>query len=320
MLPAPAREPFDSPTHVFEVAWDGIRALAFVEQGHLRIQDSYGRDVTWRYPELQSISGEVNGSGHVIDGEIVVLDKEGIPQFGRLLRRLSAASPVEVNTALAEAPVVFQAFDILYRDGRTVMNEPLRTRKRMLRQAVRAPGSLSVPDYVEHDGVAFFEAAREHGLAGTVAKETDSTYLPGRGSRSWQISRVYRQDEFVVGGFTFGGSPRGSRPRFREPFASLLLGAYDRWQRLRFAGELGGGFDSSTQSALSDSLEGLTTTESPFDDAPPMPRLVFWCEPALVASVAYSEWSPEGRLQFPKFQWIRPDVPPEACRLPEPAR
>jgi ATP-dependent DNA ligase len=190
----------------------------------------------------------------------------------------------------------------------------------MLRQAIRTPGSLSVPDYVERDGIAFFEAAREHGLAGTVAKELDSPYSPGRGSRAWQIARVAGRGEFVIAGFTYGGTPRTNRPKSRDPFASLLLGAYDRWGRLRFIGELRGGFDPGTQHALSDRLEVLTTPKCAFDNPPSMSRLVFWCEPVLVASVAYSTWTSEGRLQFPKFEWLRLDVPPEACRLPEPAR
>jgi ATP-dependent DNA ligase len=319
MLPAPAAEPFDSDLHVFEIAWDGLRSLVSVEGGRVRVQDVFGRDVTWLFPELQSISAEVNGSGLIIDGEIVVLDNEGIPQLGPLIAR-SAGHLAGNGSDAAAAPAVFHAYDILYREGDSVMNEPLRTRKRMLRQAVRTPGSLSAPDYVEHDGIAFFEAVREHGLAGTVAKEIDGVYTPGRSSRTWLETRVSNSSEFVVGGFTYGGEPRGSRPKRKDPFASLLLGAYDRWQRLRFVGEVGGGFDDETQAALSDALEGLTATQCPFSDPPTMPRLVFWCRPAIVVSVAYSTWTSEGRLQFPKFQWLRPDVPPAQCRLRESAR
>jgi bifunctional non-homologous end joining protein LigD len=321
MLPSAIAEPFDSPNHVFEVAWDGIRALAFIEHGHTRIQDRFGRDVTWRYPELQAVAGQLNGSSLVLDGEIVALEEvDGLPVFERLQRRLAATNPDEISAASAEMPVYFQAFDILCREGRSVMNEPLRTRKRMLKQAVRAQGALGVPDYVERDGVAFFEAAREHGLAGTIAKEVDSRYSPGQTSRAWQVTRVFNRDEFVIAGFTYGGPLRPKQPKIRQPFAALLLGAYDNRRTLRFVGELGGGFDEPTQTEVSSALEGLTTPDCPFDESPPVSRLVFWCEPALVASVAYSGWTPQGRLQFPKFEWLRQDVPPEACRLPEPPR
>jgi bifunctional non-homologous end joining protein LigD len=312
MLAAEINEPFDSAEHIFEVAWDGLRALAYIERDDVRIQDSYGRDVSGRFPELQSMAAEVNGRGLLIDGEIVVLDEDGVPHFDRLLDRLGDRVP---ETTIKQ-PAVFQAYDILYREGKSVMNEPLRTRKRMLRQAVRMPGSLSVPDFVERDGIAFFEAAREHGLAGTVAKDINSPYLPDRVSRAWQLTRIYNRREFVIGGFTYGGTNRMNRPRHREPFASLLLGAYDRWQQLTFVGEVMGGFDTRTQAALSATLEDVATPECPFATVPVMSRLVFWCRPALVASVAFSQWTPEGRLQFPKFESLRPDVPADGCRLP----
>ncbi len=321
MLPTPIAEPFDSSSHVFEVAWDGVRALAFIERGYTRIVDRFGRDITWRFPELQPVAGQLNGSGLVLDGEIVALEEQdGLPVFERVLLRLAAANPGEIASTVAEMPVYFQAFDILYREGRSVMNEPLRTRKRMLRQAVRIQGALAVPDYVERDGVAFFEAARDHGLAGTVAKELDGRYTPGQTSRSWQVTRVFRRDEFVIAGFTYGGPSNVAMRKMRRPFESLLLGAFDRRHRLTFVGELGGGFDERTQAELSAALEGLTTPQCPFEEAPRMPRLVFWCEPALVASVAYSGLTTQARLQFPKFEWLRPDVPPETCRTPEPTQ
>ncbi len=317
LLPTTVSDPFDSQGHIFEVLWDGLRALVFVEREQVLVQDAYGADVTWRYPELQSIASEVNGTGIVLDGEIVVLDQDGVPHFAHLLERLEARDPADVVSAVNAHPVVFQGFDVLYRAGQPVMNEPLKTRKRILRQVVRMPGSLSVPDYVEQEGVAFFEAAREHGLAGTVAKHIDSSYSQGRRSSSWQVTRVSKRNEFVVGGFTYGGANRINRLRSREPFASLLLGAYDRWQQLRFIGEIAGGFDQLTQTALAGALDGLATSECPFTEEPPMHRLVFWCEPALVAAVAYSKWTDEGRLQFPKFEWLRPDVPPRCCHLPD---
>jgi len=311
-------EPFDSPEHMFEVAWDGIRALVHVEREHIRVIDAFGEDVTWRFPELRSIENEANGTGLVLDGEIVALDDEGVPQFKHLLPRLAANGVDDIASTAPGSLVMFQGFDILYLGGRSVMNEPLRTRKRMLRQVVRRPGSFSVPDYVERDGIAFFEAAREHGLAGTVSKHIESKYVPGLRSSDWNLMRVFHRDEFVIGGFTYGGTLRMSRRKQREPFASLILGAYDRWQRLHFVGEIAGGFGSEIEAALARSMDGLVTTLCPFDTPPLSPRLVFWCEPQIVASVAFSRWTENGRLQFPRFEWLRPDVPSSACLLPEP--
>jgi bifunctional non-homologous end joining protein LigD len=312
-------EPFDSSEHMFEVAWDGVRALIHVEREQVRVVNAFGEEITWRVPELRSIEAEVNGTGLVLDGEIVVLDDEGVPQFNRLLPRLEAADVDDVAKAVRGSAVVFQGFDILYKGGRSVMNEPLRTRKRILRQVVRRPGSLSVPDYVERDGIAFFEAAREHGLAGTVSKHIESKYVPALRARDWSLMRVFQRDEFVIAGFTYGGTLRMSRRKHSEPFASLLIGAYDRWQRLHFVGEIAGGFESDVEVELARSMDGLVTTLCPFDTPPLSPRLVFWCAPQLVASVAFSRWTENGRLQFPRFEWLRPDVPTSACLLPESA-
>jgi ATP-dependent DNA ligase len=320
MSAAPVADPFDSRDHVFEVVWDGIRALVYIEREQVRILDEHGADVTWRFPELSSIESEVNGTGLVLDGEIVVLDDDGIPQFRPLLPRLDAVSPEEIEQATKSSVVVFQGYDILYRGGRSVMNEPLRTRKRMLRQAVRRPGSLSVPDYVEREGVAFFEAAREHGLAGIVAKHCESKYEPGRVSGEWLMKRVSQRAEFVIGGFTYGGTSRINAVKPREPFASLLIGAYDGAGRLEFVCELGGGFSPTTQNLLSQALDGLATSVCPFDSPPYSPRLVFWCEPTLVASVSFSQWTDDRRLMFPRFDWLRRDVPARACLLPERTR
>jgi bifunctional non-homologous end joining protein LigD len=186
----------------------------------------------------------------------------------------------------------------------------------MLRQVVRRPGVLSIPDYVEREGVAFFEAARDHGLAGVVAKRLEGKYEPGRRSTEWLITRVSQRAAFAIGGFTYGGTSRVNARKHKEPFASLLLGAYDRSGDLQFVCELAGGFDTDTQASLAKSLDGLATPVCPFATPPYSPRLVFWCEPTLVASVSYSRWSEDGRLTFPRFDWLRRDIPARACTLP----
>ena len=129
MLAAPAAEPFDSTSHIFEVLWDGVRTVLFAERGHVRVQDRYGREVTARYPELHAVAPDLSASGVVLDGVIVCPDDEGRPDFARLLRRLSAANHAEASVLATAAPVSFQAFDILYRGGVSVMNEPLCRRK-----------------------------------------------------------------------------------------------------------------------------------------------------------------------------------------------
>jgi bifunctional non-homologous end joining protein LigD len=178
---------------------------------------------------------------------------------------------------------------------------------------VRPDASIAVPDDVARDGVAFFEAAREHGLLGIVAKEMESRYLPGERSRAWLTVHARNQAEFVIGGYTYGGrwNPRAGRPR-REEFASMLLGVVRDDGKLDFAGEVTGGFQSDSRD-LMQRLDDATTSECPFADTPPLERLVFWCRSEIVATVGYAEWAPDNRLRFPVFRALRPDVPASAC-------
>jgi bifunctional non-homologous end joining protein LigD len=317
MLPAAVGEPFDSPAHIYEVLWDGVRALAFVEQGTLRLQDRWGRDVTQRYPELSAIAERLRESGMVIDGEIVCLDADGRPDFARLRHRL-AVDDTETAQALAEQyPVTLQAFDLVYRERQAVTGWTLRRRKEMLLSLIRPDAIIAVPDYVAKDGVAFFEAAREHGLEGIVAKEADSRYLPGQRSRAWLTVRVQQKHDYIVGGFTYGGrwNPRGGQ-RSREAISSLLLGLLREDGRLDYAGEVSGGFQDEMDDLVR-RLDDATTPDCPFVEEPALERLVFWCRPEVVATVSYADSAPDGRLRFPVFKALRPDVPPESCRASE---
>ncbi|MEX0681915.1 MAG: hypothetical protein WD904_07305 [Dehalococcoidia bacterium] len=321
MLPVAATEPFDSSAHIFEVIWDGLRAILFVESSGVRVQDRYGRDVTHRFPELQRITSRVHGSGIAFDGEIVALDPKGRPDFGRLAPRLTVDDAVLAAELAEDAPVTFQAFDLLYREGQPVIGWTLRRRKEMLRSLVRPSAAITVPDWVIRDGIAFFEATREHDLEGIVAKELDSRYLPGQRSRSWLSIKVHQRDEFVIAGYTFGGRwdpRRPSRPA-REPLQSLLLGLYDTEDNLRLVAEVAGGFSRDTAADLAEQLDALTARECPFAEEPPLERLVFWCRPEMCATIRFGGWTPERTLRFPVFEAARPDVPAVSCRLPEDA-
>lgn len=310
MLAAAAAEPFDSPAHIFEVLWNGVRALAYVKRRSLRIQDRYGRDITHRYPELHAIARLAREDGLVLDGEITALTEKGRPDFGRLYPRLAVDDQAEAARLAAELPVSFQAFDVLYRSHRPVMDYALRQRKELLRQVVREGPALAVPDFVSREGIAFYEAARQHDLEGIVAKEWSSRYLPGQRSRAWLKIRAVLRDEFVIGGFTYAG-----RRRSRDPFASLLLGLYDDQGALRYVGEVTGGFQELACSDTARLLDELTVRSCPFAVDPAPQRLVFWCRPYLAATVRFAGWSPRGILRFPVFERLRPDVPPDSCTI-----
>ena len=314
MLAALGGQPFDSPSHIFEVKWDGVRALAFIEGGAVRIQDRYLRDVTALYPELQAL-GHQTEAGTVLDGEILALDGEERPEPARLRERLSARDGEEAKRLAEASPVTFQAFDILYSRGASVMDRPLWRRKLLLHRATRPAGVLAVPGFLEREGVAFFEAAREHGLEGVVAKEREGAYLSGRRTAAWLKVKVHQKDEFVVGGYTFGGGwGREGQPR-RGPFESLLLGLYDDDGALRYVGEVVGGFPEADVASITEALDALAGKECPFGAEPASRRLVFWCRPELVATVRFAEWTAGGLLRFPVFEALRPDVPRGSCRL-----
>jgi bifunctional non-homologous end joining protein LigD len=315
MLAARGEEPFDSPSHLYEVKWDGSRALAFVEGQEVRLQDRFLRDVTALYPELRPIARLVRGGNAVLDGEIVALDEAGRPHFSRLRERLAARDGTEAGSLAERTPVTFEAFDILYWRGRSVMDYSLGRRKSLLRQAVRPSGPLAVPEFVDREGVAFFEAAREHGLEGIIAKERESAYLPGQRSPAWLKLNIYEREQFVIGGFTYGERWASVAKRRHQPFASLLLGLYDGPGNLVYVGEVAGGFTAASVQETVRAMDSLAVRECPFREEPRSQRLMFWCRPELVASVRFGEWTRQGRLRFAVFDGLRPDVPAASCRL-----
>src|SRR5439155_24064313 len=176
MLAVAAVEPFDSERHVFDVRWDGVRALAFIDRARLRLVSQSGRDITAWFPELASIAGQVRSDGTVLDGEIVPLRPAGEPDLGLLAGRLSCGR-MEGDLSL-----VYQAFDLLAKGGRTLFEQPLEQRRAELRSVLRASGPALASDWVDTDGTACFDAVAERRLPGIVAKEKGSLYLPGQRS------------------------------------------------------------------------------------------------------------------------------------------
>ncbi|HEY5625835.1 MAG TPA: hypothetical protein VIT93_05045, partial [Dehalococcoidia bacterium] len=296
--------------------------IVFVEGGEVRVQDRFGRDVTHRFPDLGAIASRVKGSALAFDGAIVALDRNARPDLGRLAPRLAVDDPALAAKLADATPATFEAFDLLYREGQPVTGWTLRRRKEMLRSLVRPSPAIIVPDWVTRDGVAFFEAAREHELEGIVAKELDSRYLPGQRSRSWLSVKVHRRDEFVIAGYTFGGrwNPRKPSRPAREPLHSLVLGAYDSNGGLQYVGEATGGFAGDAAACLAVQLEPLTARECPLAEEPPLERLVFWCRPEVCATVRFGGWTAAKTLRFPVFEVARPDVPAVSCVLPEAAQ
>ncbi len=304
MLPTLIERPFDSSDHIFEVKWGGVRAIATVAEGKVRVHGRNLRDLTPLYPELSALAGCLRGKSAMVDGEIVAWGTEKLPAFEllrpRLLRPNTEVSPRR------RSPIIYQLFDLLELDGKSLLGRPLFERRNLLHERLTPHRVVQAADFVQQDGIAFFEAAASHGLEGIVAKEKLSPYLPGEHSAAWQEIRATQADDFVVGGYSFGGGRR------KDPIASLLLGAY-RGHRLEFVGQVSVGCSDREARLLLNLLTPLHTEECPFTEAPAVPRFLYWCRPELVCRIRYSQWGPDGHLRFPIFVAPRPDVPAEEC-------
>jgi bifunctional non-homologous end joining protein LigD len=316
-----APEPFDSPEHIFELMWGGIRSMVHVSDGVAHIKARNGRDLTPYFPELRVIGERLKAREAILDGEIVAADGEGHPAFELLRPRLHtmAATLHAEHGAIAHLPVEFRlkkiagsltyvAFDILWLDGRSLLDRPLWQRKNRLHQAVVPGREFSPVDFVDHEGVAFFDAVIDRRLEGVVAKQKASLYTPGRHSKDWLEVRAFQAGNFAIGGYAIGGTSR----RRGEPFSQILLGAYDQG-RFEYVGSVSGGLTDREARDLVELLQPLHATAPPFFDPPPLARLIYWLRPEAVCRVRFSEWSPDGHLRFPIFSALRPDVAASEC-------
>jgi len=289
-----AEAPFSADDYIFEVKWDGLRALVFVDpDGSVHVHDRGLNDITDRLPELKRVGSQVP-PGTVLDGELVATDPDGRPDYQTLRERLVAQPG-------PDTPLAYLAFDLLYLEGKPLLRQPLLRRKARLRKVVESGGVLFVPDYIASEGVELFEACLERGLEGVMAKHVESTYVPGQRSPFWLKVKAVKSDDFVVTGWTPG-----------TPFGALLVGYYERG-RLLPCGSVSGGFDREAYAAFGDRLAELATGICPLEPPPVMTAPVLWVRPELVISVRYSEWSADGTLRFPIFNGIRTEVHPAEC-------
>lgn len=309
MLATLIEHPFDSAHHLFEVKWDGVRTLAFIEGGKVRLQARSLNDTTHQFPELSAIAAQLRGRRAVLDGEVVCFTSEGKPSFNRLQNRLNVREGIKPALLADTYPVNYQAFDILYLDDEELLRRPLIERKQVLSESFRSGDFAQVSDYILERGIDYYHAIAAMGLEGMLAKEITSPYLPGKRTRAWLKLKVSRSADFVVGGYTFGMGHR------QQSFGALLLGLYDDDGDLRWVGQVGGGFTDKTLAALMPLLEAHHTREAPFANPPKVDKFSYWCEPVIVCKVRYAELTEGGKLRFPIFEELRPDVPPKDCTL-----
>ena len=288
---------FDDPKWLFELKWDGYRALVRIEaDGSIAIASRNGNDFTEKFPELKELTGAFAERPLIVDGEIVVLDEAGRPSFGALQERLDRFG----RTSPSKRPVTFVAFDLPYGNGRDLREEPLEKRKAILESLLTGRGPIMLSKHVIGDGKALYETAVASDLEGIVGKERSSTYV-GKRSRTWVKIKAKQRQEIVIAGWT---EARGSR----KHFGALLSGVYDG-DELRYTGSVGTGFDTKKLAAIAKLLAPLERKTSPFASPPKTETAAHWVVPTLVAEVTFTEWTRDGSLRHPVFVALREDKP-----------
>ncbi len=313
MLADPGHEPFDDEAWTFEPKFDGVRTLAYVTTDGTRLVSRTGRDQTESYPELGNLATYVNAVNAVLDGEIVALTPEGRPSFSLLQQRLGLTSPTEIAKIKQKIPAHLYVFDILWLDGEDLTGLPLVKRRERLKEVVTETGPVSRTYSSDGQGRAFFQAVKELGLEGMIAKKLDSTYQQAKRTKDWRKVKSLQTQDCVVLGWTPGSGSRSNA------FGALLLGA-QRDGRLVWIGQVGTGFTARFMTELQTKLDELEVTEPPIDD-PELAavRGAHWVRPELVCEVEYLEMTRGGRLRAPSFKGLRPDKLPDECLLEQPA-
>ena len=306
MLAVAGKLPREEESWAFELKWDGVRAIAYCEPGRVRLESRNLRDISSQYPEVGRDLREALGSSEaVLDGEVVAFDGSGKPDFQLLQRRMHLGSESAVRRRMADTPATYIAFDLLFFEGRALMELPYTERRSVLDRLDLSGPHLQVPKTHHGDGSVLLELTREQHLEGLVAKRLDSRYLPGRRSKAWTKVKNVRSAELVIGGWLPGQDGRSGT------IGALLVG--DRAEPggpLRYAGRVGTGFSDQALADLMRLLEPLRTGESPFEGRQP-PREAIFVRPELVAAVEFTEWTRAGTLRAPSFKGLRDDVDPD---------
>src|SRR5215467_5469109 len=303
MLATLVEQPFSDPNWLFEIKWDGVRAMAWIANGALMLRSRNNIDITMRYPELSALPKRFAGRDAILDGEIVALDARGRGDFQRLQERMHVRAPGEKQ--IRETPAVYFAFDLVYCDGYDLRDAPLLERKQLLQRMLHANERFRYADHQPEHGKELYELAKENGLEGIVAKRADSRYVSDR-STSWAKLKVSQTLDAAVGGWTEARTEA-------IPFGSLLLGLYEG-KKLRFIGHVGSGFDGKKHAELSGRFKELRAVASPFENVPETNEKPFWIKPELVARVKFGGWTQEKYLRHPVFIGLREDLKPEECK------
>jgi bifunctional non-homologous end joining protein LigD len=315
MLATPVDEPFDNKDWVFEIKWDGVRSVIFrnKSKGILEIHSRSGRDITHRYPEIAgAIDSAVKCNNSVVlDGEIVVLNELGVPDFQRHQRRMNVDYARDIESLSREAPATCFVFDVLYLDGQNLEKLSFIERRSILDKVIGNSARIRISDFIEEKGKSVFQSAIEMKLEGVVAKYKNSRYVQGTRSSCWlKIKGILTQDCVVIG-YTRG---EGNREGY---FGSLILAAYHQG-RLKFVGHSGSGFGFDQLEHTMRKMQELRIGECPIDHVPYTNREPAWLRPEMVAEIKFSGWTQEKIMRAPIFLRFRDDKMPQECLIEAP--
>jgi bifunctional non-homologous end joining protein LigD len=308
MLATLASTPFSDPDWLYEVKWDGYRVEAVIRGGKAKLWTRNLKDAETYFPGLLTPPTWIDAREAIIDGEVVAIDEDGRPDFGLLQERIS-----ESRAGRGTSGLVYQVFDLLYVDGKSLLKVPLEDRKRLLRSLLRETSRVRFASHVVGEGLAFMEAAREKGLEGIVAKLRRSPYEPGRRSPAWLKLKIRPEQELVVGGWTPGeGNARD--------LGAVAVGVYEDG-KLRFAGKVGSGFTATTRKRLLEAMAPLVRDEPPFDPPPPQDyrgrwggdlKGITWIRPELVIRAELGGWTRDGSVRQTSFKGIEMGKDPKS--------
>jgi bifunctional non-homologous end joining protein LigD len=314
MLATSGTLPADDAGWAYEMKWDGLRALAFISGGQVRLTSRTARDISFVYPELAGLATAVGADQAVLDGEIVAFGGGSWPDFEALQQRMNISTAAQAKVLAAQVPVSYLAFDLLWLSGRPLLDDAYTRRRELLDNLGLDGGRWQVPPaFIGESGADIQAVSRQQHLEGVMAKRLGSRYEPGRRTSSWRKIKNVRRQEVVIGGWKPG---EGGRAGW---IGSLLVGVHDDDGALLYSGHVGTGFTQQTLRMLGDRLASLHRNTSPFAGTipPEDSRFARWVEPELVAEVAFADWTKSGRLRAPAYKGLRNDKDPaEVIREP----
>jgi len=288
MLATLVDEPFSDDNWQFELKLDGYRALAYLKSGKADVRSRNNNSFNKKFSDIQQALAEWKINA-VIDGEIVVLNEEGVPDF----------NSIQLWEKRQQGQLVFYAFDLLWFEGHDITQEPLHLRRDILRQLMPESGMIRFSDHIDDIGKEFFDVAKKNNLEGIIAKKKDSPYFPDTRSKTWLKIKTEQRHEAVICGYT-------RKKDTDRLFSSLILGIYEKG-KLKFIGQVGTGYTAGLQQELIGKFKPLITKNCPFTKVPPLTDQAVWLKPFLVCEVRYAELTNEGVMRHASFQGLRED-------------